>query len=161
MEDILKKLNRFLGKASLATYAGSGKEADTQVPGLHELEFEESPWYYRDSYIGFFQSWGRETVWFNGKPFWIQLYGGGMVAEFQNKKEFALETFQFLKKAMAEGEKVEAFQPRGPEHFSEGDWDYQCEWRGDISKFEGNERISFKDKTVFTHHFFGGLIKSD
>jgi len=161
MEDVLKELNKFLGKASLATYAGSGKEADTQVPGFHELEFREGPWYYRDSYTGFFQSWGREIVWHDERPFWIQLYGGGMVEEFQNNTEFALETFQFLKKAMSEGEKTEAFQPRGPKHFEEGDWEYQCEWTGYITKFKGNEKILLKGKVVFTHDFFGGLVKSE
>ena len=161
MEDILKELNRFLGKASLATYSGSGPETDTQTSEFTELEFKEGTWSYRDSYTGFFQSWGRETVWYNEKPFWTQLYGGGMVKKFQNNSEFALKTFQFLKKAMSEREKIKDFQPRGPKHFAEDDWKYQCEWKGDITKFEGNEKILFKGKVVFTHDFLGGLVKSD
>ena len=55
----------------------------TGTPIIHkELEFKEGDWYYKDSYTGFFQSWGREVVWYNKKPFWTQIYGGGMNKEF-------------------------------------------------------------------------------
>ena len=67
-ENFKKELNEFLGKAMLATYAGSGPEADSGT-GFTELEFKEGDYLYRDSYTGFFQSWGREVVWYNGKPF--------------------------------------------------------------------------------------------
>ena len=157
-ENFKKELNEFLGKAMLATYAGSGPEADSGT-GFTELEFKEGDYLYRDSYTGFFQSWGREVVWYNGKPFWVHVYGGGMKEEFWDDKDFAHQTFQFLKKALSEGEKIEEFQPRGPKLFSDGDWKYECEWIGNITQFEGSENISLKDKIVFTHHFFGGLVK--
>lgn len=159
MDELLKELNKFLGKASLATYAGSGPEVDSETTGFNELEFRENSWYYRDSYTGFFQSWGREVVWNNDEPFWTQLYGGGMEEKFVGDKEFAHKTFQFLKKALSAGEKIGAFQPRGPKNFEDGDWRYECEWEGDIAKFEGSEKILFKNKVVFTHKFFGGLVK--
>lgn len=161
MNEFLKEFNKFLGKASLATYISSGPELDSELTGFKELEFREGQWYYTDSYTGFFQSWGREVVWFKNSPFWTQLYGGGMEKKFIGNKKFAHETFQFLKKAMSAGEKIDAFQPRGPKKFSDEDWEYECTWAGDISKFEGSEKIFFKNELVFTHKFFGGLVKGD
>jgi hypothetical protein len=160
MKELLKALNRFLGKAALNTYAGGGSEVDPEECGFKELEFGDkgSEWYYKDSYTGFFQSWGREVVWHNKKPFWTQIYGGGMTAKFQNDTKFAHETFDFLKKALSAGEKQEKFQPRGPDRFTDGDWEYICKWKGDITRFEGREKILFRGEVVFTHDFLGGLI---
>ncbi len=154
----LKELNIFLGKATLATYAGGGPEMDPEEPGFKELEFTENEWYYKDSYAGFFQSWGRETVWHNKKPLWTQIYGGGIEKSFQDNTEFAHLTFNFLKKALSAGEKKKRFQPRGPKEFIDKDWQYKSDWQGDISKFNGHEQILFKNKIVFTHTFLGGLI---
>jgi hypothetical protein len=106
---LLQELNRFLGRAALNTYAGGGQEVDPEEVGFKELEFKEGNWYYKDSYAGFFQSWGREVVWYNQKPVWTQIYGGGMTAKFQNDTKFAHETFDFLKKALSAGEKKRFF----------------------------------------------------
>src|SRR3989344_1945141 len=140
MEFDIKELNSFLGKAALVTYAGSGKEVDSEEVGFKELEYREGNWYYKDSYAGFFQSWGRETVWFNGEPAWTHLYGGGMAEKFRNDKDFAHKTFDFLKKALSAGEKQGKFQPRGPKTFSHGNWKYICKWKGNISNFQGSEK---------------------
>jgi hypothetical protein len=155
---LLQELNRFLGKAAVNTYAGGGQEADPEEAGFKELEFAEAGWYYKDSYAGFFQSWGRETVWHDQKPFWTQIYGGGMIEKFQDDANFAHETFDFLKKALSAGEKQDDFQPRGPKSFSNGEWEYFCEWHGDIARFAGSEKILYKKEIVFTHDFLGGLI---
>ena len=154
-----EELNKFLGKATLATYAGGGPEMDPEIPGFKELEYREGDWYYRDSYCGFFQSWGREVVWYKGKPAWNSLYGGGMKEKCRTDTEFEHRTFEFLKKALSTGEKKETFQPRGPKELFDGDWKYICHWKGDITNFNGNEEIRYKGETVFTHHFFGGLVE--
>lgn len=156
--EFLKRLNKFLGKAALKTYAGGGEEVDPEEAGFKELEFRERDWYYKDSYSGFFQSWGRETAWYNQKPIWIQIYGGGMKKKFQNDYKFAHETFNFLKRALSAGEKQDNFQPRGPKSFFDGEWKYSCDWQGDITKFSGQESIIFKKEIVFTHDFLGGLV---
>ncbi len=158
----LKELNNFLGKAALATYAGGGPGVDPEKAekGMKELEYgnKDDEWYYKDSYGGFFQSWGREVVWHNGKPFWIQIYGGGMIPEFQKNIDFTHKTFDFLKKALLAGEKSKIFQPRGPKNLKDGDWNYNCKMKGNIKKFKGKESISYKRKIVFTHDFSGGLF---
>jgi len=162
MDKFLKELNKFLGEASLNSYIGGGAGVDPEEAeeGMQELEYgdKKGKWYYKDSYAGFFQSWGREVIRYNGKPLWCQIYGGGMQPEFHNNSEFTHKTFGFLKKAMSAGDKINSFQPRGPKLFKEGYWKYICKTEGDIKKFEGKEKITFKGKIVFTHDFHGGLF---
>ncbi|MDP3772020.1 MAG: DUF5680 domain-containing protein [bacterium] len=173
-EQFLKDLNRFLGKAGVATYAGGGAETASERLGFHELEDSDGLWYYRDSYTGWFRSWGTELVRHDGRPVWNALYGGGMEPEYWNDVEFTRITFDFLKKALSAGEKQESFQPRGPKRFYDGDWQdwwYEADWVGDITSFVGHERILCRlhtapigrypsHKVVFTHDFMGGLIIS-
>ncbi|MFH1978669.1 MAG: DUF5680 domain-containing protein [Candidatus Aenigmatarchaeota archaeon] len=157
MSDLIAELNQFIGKAGKSTYAGSGPESKPQRPGFRELEYKEGPWIYRDSYTGFIRSWGEEVVWRDGKPFWTQIYGGGMEPDYEDPK-LADQTFDFLKKALSVGEKEKKFQPRGPKKFSDDEYDYVCEWQGDIRNFKGSEKILYKGKLIFTHVFFGGIV---
>lgn len=159
---LLKELNKFLGEAASKTYAGGGPNLDPDKAenGMKELEYgnPKGEWYYKDSYAGFFQSWGREVVWHKGKPLWCQIYGGGMQKNFSNDKKFTHRTFDFLKKALSAGEKIDSFQPRGPKEYTEGHWKYECRMEGDITRFEGKEMIKYKNKIIFTHIFSGGLF---
>jgi len=162
MDKLLKEMNKFLGEAALKTYIGGGKSVDPEdaEKGMKELEYgnKNGKWYYKDSYSGFFQSWGREVIWYNGKPLWAQIYGGGMQPEFHKNPIFTHKTFDFLKKAMSAGDKVNRFQPRGPKVFKQEDWEYKSKMKGNIKKFEGKEKITYKKKIVFTHDFHGGLF---
>jgi len=162
MISLLEQLNEFLGKAALATYAGGGAPLSPTETEKGMIEFEYGnkgdEWYYKDSYAGFYQSWGREVVWYAGKPFWVQLYGGSMKEEFHNDLAFTRKTFTFLKQALSAGEKVTSFQPRGPKKFNDGDWEYICDWEGDITKFNGSEKILYKENVIFTYNFNGGLF---
>jgi hypothetical protein len=157
-KDLIAELNKFIGQASKATYAsGGGKVKEPWRKGFNELEHTEGDWYYRDSYTGFLKSWGQEVVWYQDQPFWTCLYGGGMV-NYHMDADLANETFNFLKKVLSAGDKENKFLPRGPEYFEEGDWAYICELFGGIKKFHGNETITLKGQTVFTHDFMGGLV---
>jgi hypothetical protein len=157
--DFLTKLNSFIGIAAKATYAGGGASVTPWRKGFKELEYKDGDFYYRDSYTGYFRSWGQETVWYKDEPIWTARYGGGMTDEHQDDKDFADKTFSFLKNAMSAGEKVSQFQPRGPKEFTKDNWSYICNVDGDMSKFSGNESISFNGEIVFTHQFIGGLIR--
>ncbi len=154
----LQQLNGFFGTAALATYAGNSGYAKPINKGFKEMEYRENDWYYRDSYCGFFKSWGKETVWFKEKPVWVQNYGGGMNTEYQGNESFAKRTFSFLKSALAAGKKSEVFQPRGPKQYKKGNWRYETDLDGGIQKFNGFEKIFYKDKLVFTHRYFGGVV---
>lgn len=157
-KSLLLGLNKFIGKASKATYAGGGGNVDEpQRNGFKELEYKEDDWYYRDSYTGFLRSWGHEVVWYKNNPFWTCLYGGGMTDSYMDNKT-ALETFTFLKKVLSAGDKENQFQPRGPKNFNDGKWSYHCDVEGTIEKFQGHEKISHNGTILFTHDFVGGLV---
>lgn len=156
-DDLIAQLNKFMGRASKATYAsGGGKVDKPHRNGFKELEYSEDDWYYRDSYTGFLRSWGQEIIWYKNEPVWTCLYGGGMHEKYMDSIH-ANQTFAFLKKALSVGEKETSFQPRGPHVFEDGEWTYICEVFGDIKKFHGNETITNEGVTFFTHDFFGGL----
>lgn len=154
----LTNLNQFLGTASLNTYARNKGSIEAKELGFTELEYTKGDWRYKDSYTGFFRSWGREVVWHRNIPVWNCLYGGGLIKGFHQDKDFALKTFNFLKKVLSTGDRQNSFQPRGPKTISDGDWKYNCKVIGDITEFRGDEEIKYKNKVVFTHHFFGGLV---
>jgi len=154
----LKQLNKFLGRAAAACYAGSGNEVRPQRPGFKEFNYSVGLLRYRDSYAGYFSSAGQEVVWYRGKPIWTQSYCGGMGPRYRDDEEFAHHTFDFLKCALSHGVKYRRFQPRGPRSFSDRYWRYYSAWKGDIERFEGHERIMYRGRLVFTHGFFGGRI---
>jgi len=159
MNYTVEQLNEFLGKASVETYAGDGIETKTQRPGFTELEYNAGDFAYRDSYTGFLTSAGQEVIWYKGEPIWTQQYSGGMEPKYQNDEAFAHETFSFLKKALSQGKKKATFQPRGSREFKDGNWEYYCDWTGDITNFEGKEKIVHKNEPVFYHIFSGGILK--
>ena len=156
MEINLKELARFLVKAKSQTYAGDGKEILPQRPGFKELEFVEGPWEYRDSYVGYFMAPGQEYVRFKSQPIWTMAYSGGMRPEYHKQRDFAKQTFTFLKQALS---RVEVSRPfRGPENFHDREWKYLNTSEGDITDFKGTERILHKGKEVFKQNYIGGLI---
>jgi len=156
MEINLKELSNFLIKAKAETYARSGKEIISQREGFKEMDFSDGDWYYRDSYSGYFMAPGQEVVRFKGQPIWAMAYSGGMLPEYHRNKDFAKQTFSFLKKALL---KVELSRPfRGPERLEEGDWEYRDSSEGDIRDFKGTEIIFFRGKEVFRQNYIGGLI---
>ncbi|TSC66594.1 MAG: hypothetical protein CEO21_145, partial [Microgenomates group bacterium Gr01-1014_80] len=111
---------------------GGGSESESpERPGFEELEYAEGDWSYRDSYTGYYRSWGMEVVRFKGEPVWSSLYGGGMI---KGKENLANETFNFLKKAMsADEENFLSF--RGPHELEDSEWRYKYNQDGDVFEF--------------------------
>ena len=158
MKTNISALLQFFNAAKLAGYVGGGKPVETWNIGNAEYEHAKGKWLYRDSFAGFLQSWGKETIWFNNKPIWTQLYGGGMERAFYGDKTFVKRTFAFLQLALQKEPLKDVFQPRGPERFTDGDFEYYNSFRGNIHAFSGEEVIAYKKQSVFTHQFFGGLF---
>ena len=156
MELNLEELAKFLVKAKSNTYAGDGNKISPQRPGFKELEYIGGNLEYRDSYSGFYLAPGQEIVRFKEKPVWSMAYSGGMVPEYHKNKDFAKQTFKFLKKALLRVEESRPF--RGPEYFQEGDYEYINSNEGTISDFKGTEKILYKGKEVFKQNYIGSLI---
>lgn len=152
----LSEIAAILVKAKLATYAGEDKTTSSERPGFRELEFKEGPWYYRDSYSGFYAAPGQEVLKFDGVPILIMSYSGGMLPKHQGDFDFAMQTFNFLKRALA---KVDESRPfRGPKSLTDGDWRYEDSSQGDITNFRGTEQIFYKEKEVFRQYYIGCLV---
>ena len=152
----LETLAGFLVRAKVQTYAGDGAEVTPQRPGFYELEYKEGDLEYRDSYTGFFRAPGQEIVRLKGIPIWAMSYNGGMADKYLKDLAFSSETFAVLKKALKLVNKERPF--RGPESFVDGDFEYIDETEGDISLFNGSEKILYKGEEVFRQHYFGGII---
>ncbi len=140
-EDFLIEVNDFFGRATAATYAGSGPRVASERGGFQELVFEEGDWSYRDSYTGDIRSRGQEIIRYRGDPVWAQSYGGGMEGRFARDRDLSGRNMAFLKTALSSGDKRTRFQPRGPRELVHGDWRYAAEWVGDIVEFRGAEEI--------------------
>jgi len=159
MDINLKQLAKFLVAAKKQTYAGDGKEIKAQRPGFKELEFKQGDWYYRDSYVGFFFAPGQEIVRYKGRPIWAMAYSGGMKQKYHGNTKFAIEVFDFLKKALSRLVVARPF--RGPKRLKIGNFLYVNNSKGNIKDFSGEEKIFYKNKEVFRQYYIGGLIISN
>ncbi len=149
----LVELAGFLVRAKKSTYAGNGSLVLPQKPGFKELEFRLGDFYYRDSYTGYYQALGMETVYFQNKSVWAMSYNGGMKKDFYSVSS---ETFGFLKKALSLV--PEEFPFRGPKKFKENDFEYSFSFKGNIEQFVGEETIKLKAKKIYSQNIIGGLI---
>lgn len=155
----LNELAKFLVEAKVKTYASlNSKEIKAERPKHKELEFEKGKFYYRDSYVGFFQAPGMEEVRLGklGKTIWTMAYSGGMLNNFQNDLNFARETFNFLKKVLSLVK--EDLPYRGPKKFKENKWKYTNKIKGNMTRFFGIEKIYYRRKLVFSQEYIGGLV---
>ena len=153
----LEELARFIVNAKKNTYAVADKmKIDSERPGFDELEYQEGDFYYRDSYVGFFQAPGMEVVRLNGEPIWSLAYSGGMMKEYHGDVGFAKEVFGFLKRML--GKVTEDIPYRGPREFEEGDWKYINSIEGNLERFLGHEKIFYKGNEVFSQDYIGGII---
>ncbi len=152
----LEHLAQFLVRAKKHTYAGDGREVPPERPGFKELEYKEGDWEYRDSYAGFYFAPGQEIVRYQCIPRWAMAYSGGMRPEYHKNREFAKQTFAFLKRALLLVDESMPF--RGPTHFQDGDYKYIFEVTGDITDFNGVEHIFCNNHYVFEQSCMGGLI---
>lgn len=148
-------LYNFILRATSATYAGGGSyETVVERPGFLEMVFLDGDWHYRDSYTGFYRSSGSEVVRYQDQIVWVSSYCGGMA---KGTEAMAIETFDFLKKAMlAKPKDKQSF--RGPDSLKVGEWQYRYEQKGDVIQFTGHEEIIHKGQLLFSHDIIGGLV---
>lgn len=138
----------FLIKAKRHTYAGHGAETTPCRPSSHDLQFSEDDLLYYDTFLGgqFFS--GQEALWKNNQPLWSMNYYGQVTG--------APFSGDFLKEALFN---VPAHAPfRGPEHYSQGDYTYNCKWTGTFEYFQGHEEIFYQNTKIYELHFHGGAI---
>lgn len=140
---------QFLMKAKKATYAGKGAETASSRPGSHDLVYREDELMYYDTYLGGEKFAGEEALWISGNPYWSMNYAGRVTGD-----NFSGD---FLKEALRN---VTADKPfRGPDSYTNGEYDYTCKVSGDFDWFQGYETISYKGETIYDCYFHGSIIK--
>lgn len=147
------KLNEFLVKAKINTYATSGEGGEKNLEdGSRELVYEESGWKYRDRYFGFNPFIGEEVVWQKGKILWAMNYYGRILSGTDNAEEI----YKFLKKVLALVNKSTPF--RGPRAVEEKNFSYRNSSSGSVEEFHGVEMILYKGQRVYELEYHGGLV---
>ncbi len=136
----------FLLRAKRATYAGFGPEAEPSRKHAHDYVYEETPFLYRDSYVGGHEFFGEEIVWQNEQPVWVMNYCGRTCSE-----NFSGD---FLKESLRNNTPAMPF--RGPASYQRGDYLYYCKVTGALDWFYGEEAIYFGSELVYEGRFHGG-----
>lgn len=146
-------LIKFLIQAKINTYATFGERAENILDdNAKELTFEKSEFKYRDRYFGSNPFIGEEIVWRDNKPIWGMNYYGSVIFDIVPAKD----VYQFLKKAMCQVSEERPF--RGPDKFSENDFEYFDKSEGDVNSFRGIEKIKYRGQEVYRLFYHGGSI---
>lgn len=158
----LAKLTDFVVEGKKRGYA-SGKEASStsRMPGFKRFEFSRGLWKYVDEYTGMYAFFGTETVSFNQVPVWGMSYNGGVTEEFIGDEKFSEEIYAFLIQNLAQVSLKHPF--RGPGLVEGDDFRYNNVAYGDLTGFNGRERIIAKtqfplQKQVHEVNYHGRLI---
>lgn len=154
MPNSKNKIIKFLDKANKNTYAN--KEAQKVEPSRLKSEdyhFEEGELIYHDTYFGGRDFIGEEIIYEKEKPIWGANYFGFIIENKVNEKE----VYNFLRKALMK--KYSSKIPvRGPKKFSQSNWTYKSNIKGDVSRFVGKEEIFLKGKIIYCCFIHGGFI---
>lgn len=139
----------FICRASLATYAGFGKEeAEGIRSGSHDFRYAEESLLYTDSYVGGEIFGGEEVVYAENRPIWLMNYCGRVLdGGFSG---------DFLKEALRNRPLELPF--RGPLHYSRNEFSYHNRVNGDMRWFSGAEEIFCDNMRVYECNYHGGLL---
>ncbi|MBI1982448.1 MAG: hypothetical protein HYY87_02450 [Candidatus Levybacteria bacterium] len=149
-----KEALSFLLKARSKTYAGGKGEVRPVFPKLHQLEYREKDFLYRDIYNmgnGIFM--GFENVYFKNKPVISTSYFGNFV------KTTEEEVDKILRRALIEN--WETTRLWHNVEWKSKNYTYLCEAdtsSGSLDEFSGSEKILKDTKQIYYFYYAGGFI---
>lgn len=144
-----KDIVSFLIRAKKSTYAAKGAEASPSRPNSHDLHYAEGSLKYIDTYLGGEKFAGQEALFADGVPFWAMNYVGRVIAD-GFSGDFLKESLLLV---------PEEFPYRGPLKYTNGDYTYTCNVKGDFHWFYGYEEIHHANVKVYECAFHGGDVK--
>ncbi|NMP25099.1 hypothetical protein HIJ39_22635 [Sulfobacillus sp. DSM 109850] len=146
----------FLAKRQ--TYAAQGDDASVEplLPGARQLKYGHGAFFYQDVYFGVAYFVGQETVYDEGQPYWSMSYAGGVDPAVTATDEIR-RIYAFLRSALREVSVEHPF--RGPSHFRAADFEYRNTCEGQFDPFHGTEVIRQQDRTVYTLHYSGSIVR--
>jgi len=150
----------FLLDAKRHTYAAGGGASAAVVapllPGSHQLDYSDGPFFYRDVYYGGAYFVGQETVYYEQQPVWSMVYAGGFTTAVQSGEEEG-RIGAFLQAAMRQ---VTPQRPyRGPDELRQPPYIYTDETHGDLARFWGLETITREGVLVYDLRYQGGVLR--
>jgi hypothetical protein len=157
MEAVEPTLRKFLRDAKRNTYAAEGGAQCVKalLDGSRQLEFRQGPFLYRDIYFGTAFFSGIETVSVPEGPLWTMAYAGGIrdpIDDYQVQ-----DVYRFLREALRTCPVSNPY--RGAEEFQNGEFRYDNHHQGQIDRFSGSERITWRHQEVYTLSYAGGFLK--
>lgn len=148
----VSELIQFLIMAKRNTYASGGNRVESSRRLSKDLVYKEGDYEYFDSYFGNSAFSGQEVVYFKGIPIWSMNYFGEILNENQSK-----DVIKILKESLLLVNKEMPY--RGPKYHDKEEMKYYCKVNGDFCSFNGEEKIVYKNNTVYELCFHGGYIK--
>jgi hypothetical protein len=145
-------LRQFLLTCNAAGYAGGDEKQWRREPdGSITIPYEHDRWRSHDNFFGGEPYGGRTAVFHDEHPVWLMAYYGWVVEDLEADPVYAL-----LRRALME---MPAAAPyRGPSTYHEGEFTYANAWRGNISRFSGEEQITRGDRLIYQASYSGGLV---
>jgi len=149
----LAALERFVVRAKATTYGGDGFTLLPYRLGSHDFQFIEGDWAYHDSYVGTTDFAGQEVVYHKHGAVWAMSYYGRILLPDVISGVDAGRVIKASLSAMYhEGRFLGGFR-----HVSEP-YIYVDTNQGDVTWFQGRERIEANDKVAYELVYHGGLI---
>jgi hypothetical protein len=148
-----EQLSEFVVKAKAATYVGGGAKSPSCRPGSHDLQFQQGPFCYLDSYFGDASFMGQEVVYCEGIPVWAMNYYGRILEPAMIEAAEAGQIIQAsLSQMYGEGRFLGGFEYR-----TEGGT-YVDTSEGNVASFAGREWIEREGVRVYELVYHGGLV---
>ena len=153
----MKNIHEFLIEAKKFTYANASAEKTNPTRhGSNDYEYSNNGMTYHDTYFGGTKFIGEEVVYEDGldKPIWGMNYYGVTL-----DKELSEEAMdKALRPALMKVGEDDTMPVRGPKVFINGNYKYTFEVKGDLSRFDGIEKVYKDDAVVYELHCSGGEI---
>ena len=164
-----KQLKRFVFETTRTGYGNPDVVIEKAADKANVLCYENGDWRMQDTFYGGHPYAGQEIIYYQGQAVWGLHYRGWVLGKATQPQA----VYQFLKEALLVA--PEAYPYRGPVEYQNNDnpgYIYTNKWEGDITNFEGSERIvdgaalvelspageSAQDGTIYRGLYFGGLV---
>jgi hypothetical protein len=148
----MEELKKFLIESNNAGYTtGDEKQWIKEKDGSTTIPFSKGAFRSHDNFFGGEPYGGRLVVYKDEKPFWIMVYYGWIEKGITPDPVYAV-----LRKALKNMPPDAPF--RGPAFLEVNGYRYENTWKGDISRYAGEEKIMQKGDLVYYASYIGGLV---
>lgn len=145
-------LRKFLYESTVGSYANPDVKIVDEKDGSHTIVCSRDDLTLHDNFFGGEPFGGREVIFEKGKKVWMMVYYGSVEENFNDFKS----VYSFLREALRKN--TEDVPYRGPKEYQKDEWLYVNEVEGDMESFSGEEKIFYKDESVYSAKYQGGLV---